>query len=62
MMLPPFFIYFSVRRTHIAPQSFARAREKDHDELLMNSLKAALVWGHAGIAQLVQSSWFVIQA
>jgi len=32
-----------------------RVRERGHDELLMNSLKAAFVWGNAGIAQLVQS-------
>jgi hypothetical protein len=35
--------------------SCSAAREMGHDELLINSLKTAFVWGSAGIAQLVQS-------
>ena len=31
-----------------------RVPERGHDDLLMNSLKAAFVWGNAGIAQLVE--------
>jgi hypothetical protein len=37
-------------------------REAGRDELLINPLKTAFVWGNAGIAQLVQSGGFVIQA
>src|SRR5947208_79411 len=39
-----------------APPSLSRsrARGRENDELLMNSLKAAFVWGDAGIAQLVE--------
>jgi hypothetical protein len=44
------------RRKTTVNNRFSRVRERGgHDELLMNLLKAAFVWGNAGIAQLVQS-------
>jgi hypothetical protein len=34
----------------------SRVPERVQDELLMNSIKAAFVWGDAGIAQLVRAA------
>jgi hypothetical protein len=45
-----------LRKVTVEQPSLARARDRGHDELLMNSLKAAVVWGNAGIAQLVKAA------
>jgi len=47
----------ALHRTSLSARSgtVIRNAARSSDELLMNSLKTAFVWGNAGIAQLVQS-------